>query len=178
MATSGAKCYGTWIAVPRRGGDLALTQDKHTPSFAERLDELFRTVLNPANGKQYSVRHVAQACGISHTHLNKLRSGAASNPRRSEMEALAGFFGVALSYFTDDAGAPAVQDRDEGSQARLAAALSHPEVEKVALRMVDRQLSPEGVAAVVAIIDEVARLEAAQRRRARGATEPDATAPE
>jgi transcriptional regulator with XRE-family HTH domain len=155
-----------------------LTEDKHAPSFAERLDELFRTVLNPATGKQYSVRHVAQACGISHTHLNKLRSGLASNPRRSEMDALAGFFGVALNYFTDEPSTSAADGGAGDSRARLAAALNHPEVEKVALRMVERQLSPEGVAAVVAIIDEVARLEAAQRRRARRSTDPGATASE
>jgi transcriptional regulator with XRE-family HTH domain len=126
-------------------------------SFAERLDELFRTVPNPETGKEYSVRQVATACGLSHTHLSKLRSGAADDPRRSEMETLARFFSVPMRYFTDDAPAQA-------AQARLAAALGQPEVERVALRMIERQLSPAGIAAVVAIIDEVARLEGAQRR--------------
>jgi transcriptional regulator with XRE-family HTH domain len=137
-----------------RGGDT---------SFAERLDELFRTVLNPETGKQYSVRQVATACGISHTHLNKLRSGLANDPRRSEMETLARFFGVPLSYFTEDGTASAP---GSSTQARFTAALGHAEVEKVALRMIERQLSPAGIAAVVAIIDEVARLEAAQRNAA------------
>jgi ESX-1-secreted protein regulator len=133
-------------------------------SFAERLNDLFRTVRNPETGKEYSLRHVATACGLSHTHINKLRSGAASDPRRSEMETLARFFGVPMSYFTDD-GPP------RAAQTRLAAALGQPEVEKVALRMIERQLSPAGIAAVVAIIDEVARLEAAQREaRADGST--------
>jgi transcriptional regulator with XRE-family HTH domain len=132
-----------------------------TVTFADRLDTLFRTVPDPRTGRQYSVRHVATACGISHTHLNKLRSGAASDPRRSEMEALATFFGVPLAYFTEDPADPAAQPRT--GQARLAAALSRPEIEKVALRMVERQLSPAGIEAVIAIIDEVARLEAAQR---------------
>jgi hypothetical protein len=137
-------------------------------SFADRLDELFRTTLNPQTGKRYSVRHVANACGISHTHLNKLRTGVADDPRRSEMEVLARFFGVPLSHFTDDpAGGP---DQRDGNRAQLAAALGRPEVEKVALRMVERQLSPAGIAAVIAIIDEVARLEAAQRN-ARPATD-------
>jgi transcriptional regulator with XRE-family HTH domain len=107
---------------------------------------------------------VATACGISHTHLNKLRSGAASDPRRSEMEVLAHFFGVPVGHFTDDTGAAG--DRpDAASQARLAAALADADVERVALRLMERQLSPAGVEAVVAIIDEVARLEAAARRR-------------
>jgi transcriptional regulator with XRE-family HTH domain len=123
-------------------------------SFAQRLDALFRTVPNPETGKQYSVRQVATACGISHTHLNKLRSGLANDPRRSEMETLARFFGVPLGYFTGAGEVPA----------RLAVALGHPEVEKVALRMIERNLSPAGIAAVAAIIDEVARLEATQRK--------------
>lgn len=131
-------------------------------TFAERLDNLFRTVLDPSAGRQYSVRHVANACGISHTHLNKLRTGAASDPRRSEMEALASFFGVPSSYFTRDS---ADEGQVHADQARLVAALSRPEIEKVAMRMIERQLSPAGVEAVIAIIDEVARLESAQRGR-------------
>ncbi len=141
---------------------MTAEQPPGTPSFAERLDELFRTARNPATGKPYSVRHVATACGISHTHLNKLRSGSASDPRRSEMEALARFFGVPLSHFTDEPGATTTDGA--AAQARLSTALAHAEVEKVALRMIERQLSPAGIAAVVAIIDEVARLEAAQRQ--------------
>ncbi|MFG2039948.1 helix-turn-helix domain-containing protein [Dactylosporangium sp. NPDC048998] len=136
-------------------------------SFAERLDQLFWTVCSPQTGKPYSVRHVAAACGLSHTHLSKLRSGTASDPRWSEMEALARFFGVPIDHFVTggrrDAPAP-----DEHSAA-LAAALRQPGVSQVALRMVERRLSPEGAAAVIRIIDEVARLEAAQRRRRSGA---------
>jgi transcriptional regulator with XRE-family HTH domain len=124
-------------------------------AFAERLDELFRTVRHPATGKPYSVRHVAAACGLSHTHLNKLRSGTASDPRWSEMEALARFFGVPIDHFVTD----------DTHGAALAAALRQPGVPQVMLRMVERRLSPEGAAAVIRIIDEVARLEAAQRRR-------------
>jgi transcriptional regulator with XRE-family HTH domain len=142
-----------------------------TPSFGERLDELFRTTRNPATGKPYSVRHVASACGISHTHLSKLRSGRAGDPRRSEMEVLARFFGVALHHFTDDAGAAAAEGPHASTQTVLAVALEHAEVEKVALRMIERQLSPAGIAAVVAIIDEVARLEAAQRDATRPTAE-------
>jgi len=134
-------------------------------SFAERLDRLFLTVLNPETGRQFSVRHVATACGLSHTHLNKLRSGLANDPRWSEMEALAHFFGVPIDHFV--AGAPDDSTIDD----KLAAALRQPGVSQVAMRMVERQLSPEGAAAVIAIIDEVARLEQAQRDRT-GNTRP------
>ncbi|GAA4262825.1 hypothetical protein [Dactylosporangium darangshiense] len=135
-------------------------------TFAERLDQLFRTVCSPVTGKPYSVRHVAAACGLSHTHLNKLRSGLASDPRCSEMEALARFFGVPIDHFVSGADRePAAPDEHS---AALAAALRQPGVSQVMLRMVERQLSPQGAAAVIRIIDEVARLEAAQRLRAAG----------
>jgi transcriptional regulator with XRE-family HTH domain len=135
-------------------------------TFADRLDRLFRTVRSPETGKPYSVRHVAAACGLSHTHLNKLRAGTAADPRWSEMEALARFFGVPIDHFVTY-GPPVAPSPDEHSAA-LAAALRQPGVSQVALRMVERRLSPEGAAAVIRIIDEVARLEAAQRRRAPG----------
>jgi transcriptional regulator with XRE-family HTH domain len=138
-------------------------------TFAERLDELFRTVRHPSTGKPYSVRHVAAACGLSHTHLNKLRSGTANDPRWSEMEALARFFGVPLEHFLG--GEPDGRREADAHRAAVAAALRQPGVSQVMLRMLEQQLSPEGTAAVIRIIDEVARLEAAQRRRAAG--EPD-----
>jgi hypothetical protein len=50
--------------------------------------------------------------------------------------------------------------------AALAAALRQPGVSQVMLRMVQRRLSARGADAVIRIIDEVARLEAIQRRRA------------
>jgi hypothetical protein len=131
----------------------------HGPSFADRLDELFRTVLNPATGKPYSVRHVAaqltaSGCMMSHTHLYDLRMGRATDPRRSEMEAIAAFFGKQLDYFT-------VTD----IQQRLLEALADPAIKQVALRMVDAELSSEGAAAVLAMIEHVRLLEHAARRR-------------
>jgi transcriptional regulator with XRE-family HTH domain len=130
-------------------------------SFAQRLDELFRTVRSPVSGKLYSVRQAATACGLSHTHLNKLRSGQSSDPRMSEVEALARFFGVPVDRLAGLDEPPGDVEREV-----LEAALRQPGVHQVALRMVDRQLSPEGAAAVLRIVDEVARLEEAQRRRA------------
>ena len=136
-------------------------------SFAQRLDELFRTVRSPVSGKLYSVRQAATACGLSHTHLNKLRSGQANDPRMSEVESLARFFDVSVDRLVgrDEADG----EGHDAEREVLAAALRQPGVHQVALRMVDRQLSPEGAAAVLRIVDEVARLEEAQRRRSDGA---------
>ena len=85
-----------------------------------------------------------------------MRTGKATDPRVSEMESIGAFFGVSLSYFTDelarssDAGKPGTD-----SQKRLAAALPQPGIKRVAQRMADVQLSDEGVAAIVAMIDQV-----------------------
>ena len=49
------------------------------------------------------------------------------------MEALAAFFGVPLGYFTE---VPIDSAQSRADQARLAAALSRPEIEKVARRMI------------------------------------------
>ncbi|RZU75290.1 hypothetical protein EV384_3822 [Micromonospora kangleipakensis] len=130
-------------------------------TFAERLDWLFRTSRDPA-GRPYSVRYVAteltrRGCRISHTHLSNLRQGRAPDPRRSVVDAIAGFFGRPPAFFAEQAGS-----QDEGD---LVHALADPHIKQVAMRLADARLSPEGHAAVVAMIEQVQRLEAAARRR-------------
>ncbi|MEV0811172.1 hypothetical protein [Micromonospora sp. NPDC050200] len=134
-------------------------------SFAARLDWLFRTVTDP-QGRPYSVRHVAQeltgrGCRISHTHLSNLRQGRAPDPRQSVVDAIAAFFGQPSSFF-----APGQDDVDGGRD--LAHALANPHIKQVAMRLADARLSPEGHAAVVAMIEQVERLEAAARARRSG----------
>jgi hypothetical protein len=132
-------------------------------SFAERLDQLLRTVPDPATGKPYSVRAVAAsltAAGhpISHSYLNNLRNGSAADPRRSEVAALARFFGVSVSYFTDS------WEADGGRPDPLREALSTPGVMRIALRLGGARLSAEGLDAIEALVEHVARVEGAARR--------------
>src|SRR5512142_770114 len=106
-------------------------------SFAERLDELFRTTRKPGppgTDRHFSVREVAAALGWSHTHLGNLRSGRAADPRRSEMQALATCFGRPLSYFTDEPTESADPAASE-IHARLQRALADPNITAIALRM-------------------------------------------
>ncbi|MFF5215991.1 hypothetical protein [Micromonospora sp. NPDC000442] len=137
-------------------------------TFAERLDWLFRTTPDPT-GRPYSVRHVAgeltrRGCRISHTHLNNLRQGRAPDPRRSVVEAIAAFFGRPPSFF---AGRSADRDPPDEDLVHL---LADPYVRQVARRLVDARLSPEGHAVVVAVIEQVRRLEAAAGNRRGSAT--------
>ncbi|NLU78580.1 hypothetical protein HCA58_09345 [Micromonospora sp. HNM0581] len=145
-----------------------MAEQPHHPggTFAERLDWLFRTTPDPT-GKPYSVRHVAgeltrRGCRISHTHLNNLRQGRAPDPRRSVIEAIAGFFGRPCSFFTE----PTDREPDDD----LARLLADPAIRQVARRLVDARLSPEGHAVVVAVIEQVRRLEIATGLRQTGAT--------
>ncbi|GAA1801877.1 hypothetical protein GCM10009682_24700 [Luedemannella flava] len=130
-------------------------------TFAARLDELFRTVVN-SDGRLYSTRAAASALTalgtpVSHTHVGKLRRGEA-DPRRSEMQAFATLFGVSLSYFTHD-------DDDNEVERRLARALGDPAIQAVAMRMGEADMSAEGKAAVAAMVEQVVFLEQAARRR-------------
>ncbi|GIJ20754.1 hypothetical protein [Micromonospora lutea] len=142
-----------------------MTEEPDQPgeTFAERLDWLFRTTPDPT-GKPYSVRHVAgeltrRGCRISHTHLNNLRQGRAPDPRRSVVEGIAAFFGRPPSFFT---GRPADRDPPDDDLLHL---LADPHIRQVALRLVDARLSPEGHAVVVAVIEQVRRLEVAAGNR-------------
>jgi len=128
-------------------------------TFADQLDELFRTVVN-SEGRPYSTRAAAAAltalgCPVSHTHVGKLRRGEA-DPRRSEMQAFATLFGVSLAYFTQDDG-----DADR----RLSRALGDPAIQAVAMRMGEAEMSAAGKAAVAAMVEQVVLLEQAARRR-------------
>lgn len=131
-------------------------------TFADQLDELFRTVVN-SEGRPYSTRAAAAAltalgCPVSHTHVGKLRRGEA-DPRRSEMQAFATLFGVSLAYFTQDDGDDSDADR------RLSRALGDPAIQAVAMRMGEAEMSAAGKAAVAAMVEQVVLLEQAARRR-------------
>ena len=140
-----------------------MTGEKHARrTFADRLDELFRTVVS-GEGRPYSTRAAAAAladlgCPVSHTHVGKLRRGEA-DPRRSEMQAFATLFGVSLAYFTQDDGDDGEADR------RLARALGDPAIQAVAMRMGEAEMSAAGKAAVAAMVEQVVLLEQAARRR-------------
>lgn len=136
---------------------MASSGDRQT--FAQRLDALWRAVPNPKTGRPYSARAAAAALTqagfqVSHTHLTRLRSGQADNPRQSEIDALARLFGVAPSYFATEG--PARHDP-------LAEALAKPGIQAVALRLATAELSSAGVDAIIAVIDHVAKLEVSAR---------------
>src|SRR3954447_2405996 len=128
------------------------------PSFADRLDRLFRAV-HPKGGREYSYEEVAgavRATGvmISHTYVWQLRKGLRDNPTKRHLEALAEFFGVNAAYFLDDD--PATVRRIE-DQLDLLAALRDSAVRAVALRAAG--LSAPSLEAIHGMIEHARRIE-------------------
>lgn len=135
-------------------------------SLADRLNHLFDTVAPPGRGA-YSNQDVAagiRAAGtdISAQYISLLRRGERDNPTLRHLDALARFFGVPPAYFFDAATTRRVDD-----ELAALAALRDAGVRGVALRAAG--LSPTGLDAVQAIIDQVRRLE--------GLAPPDADGP-
>lgn len=126
-------------------------------SLAAKLDYLFRQV-HPRDRGEYSYRQVAggieQAGGptISPTYVMYLRKGERTNPTVQHLEAIAKFFGVPLSYFLDDETTERV-----ARELELFAAFRDSGVRDLALRASD--LSPEGLATLTRMLDEVRRAE-------------------
>jgi transcriptional regulator with XRE-family HTH domain len=131
-------------------------------SLAEKLNHLFRTVRAP-NGREYSLDQVANAIrdgggpSVSASYLSLLRRGRRDNPTKEHLAALAGFFGVAVTYFFDE---PAAARFD--AELDLLVGLRDPLVRRLALTANGlSRLSLEGMCAIAEQVRRVERLPAA-----------------
>jgi transcriptional regulator with XRE-family HTH domain len=125
-----------------------------------RLNRLFETVHPPGRGP-YSNEEVARAIraeggGISRAYLSYLRNGDRDNPTLQHLEALARFFGVPAAYFFDES----IAD-ETYAQSEVALALRDAGVRSVALKVAG--LSPQGLHAVSAMIEQIRTLEGLPR---------------
>lgn len=133
-----------------------MTGPGETPTFASRLDRLFRSV-HPASG-EYTYEEVATAIReaggptISATYVWQLRKGARDNPTKNHIEALSSFFGVPAAYFFDDD-----LSRRIDAELDVVASLRDAGVRQLALRA--QGLSPESLRSIVDMIEQVRRLE-------------------
>lgn len=138
-----------------------------SPSFAERLDGLFKRVTNPATGAEYSYEQVAEGVRqkgyeISAAYIWQLRKGQKDNPRLRHVLGLAEFFDVPPSYFVDDE----VHKRID-AELDLLIKMRDTGVQDVAQRAYG--LSATGLEAVTDMIEHVRRIEEESRTtRARG----------
>src|SRR3712207_669059 len=85
------------------GGGLSIGQAEESRGVAGRLEHLFEVVRNPKTGEPYSNAEVARMTlgDLSEEDVQKIRTGAVSDPTVSQVAALAGLFGVEPSYLLD-----------------------------------------------------------------------------
>jgi transcriptional regulator with XRE-family HTH domain len=134
------------------------TQGAGLGALAQRLERLFTTVHPPDRGP-YSLREAAQAINqaagrplISYNYLYQLRKGLKTEPGHTRLAAIARFFGVPVTYFSDDDEAARIE-----AQLELATALRDAGVREVAARVAG--LSPASIQAILGVIDNARRLE-------------------
>ncbi|MER7830857.1 MULTISPECIES: helix-turn-helix domain-containing protein [unclassified Streptomyces] len=144
------------------------------PTFADRLNHLFRTVV-PAGRGPYSTDEVARAItaggvSISSSYIWLLRNGQRNNPTLRHISALAKFFGVPPAYFFDDQVTRAVD-----AELELLVSLRDANVQRIALRAAG--LSSESLQSISDIIERIRDLEGLAGR-AGGASEDSRTPPE
>jgi len=175
--------------MPRRGKEPGDEGAGAGALFAERLNSLFATRVNPATGQPYSLREVSDGTGglVSRAYLSTLRRGIVAMPGLHIVEALATFFNVPTGYFLghDTADVPgtarpsgdaATAATDEEAALRLA--LSDPLVRETALRVKD--FGPEEWKLMIGMVESQMTLRrlAEERARAAGTTpSPDPTPP-
>lgn len=137
-------------------------------SLADKLNHLFASA-TPCSGQEYSNEHVAAAITaegekISQSYIWQLRKSKKDNPTFKHLQALAGFFGVPISYFFDDD----VTDRVDQQlremkieQDRLKAIAGDSETQLMAMRA--GQLTPDRRRLVMDLLDVVYRDQEAQQ---------------
>ncbi|SDG08406.1 Transcriptional regulator, contains XRE-family HTH domain [Lentzea fradiae] len=141
-------------------------------SLADRLNHLFARY-TARSGQEYSNEHVAAAIAdtgvtISQSYIWQLRKGKKDNPTFKHLQALAGFFGVPVSYFFDDEVTDRVDQQLEtlrDQRSRLDEIASRSEAQLMAMRA--GELSPDRRRLVMELLDVVYRQEQAERREGR-----------
>jgi transcriptional regulator with XRE-family HTH domain len=95
------------------GEGRSIGQAEVTHGVAERLEHLFEVVRNPKTGKPYSNAELARMTlgDLSEEDVERIRTGAVSDPSVSQVAALASVFGVEPSYLLDR-GKPSLLDEE------------------------------------------------------------------
>jgi transcriptional regulator with XRE-family HTH domain len=93
------------------GEGLSIRQAEQPRGVAGRLEHLFEVVRNPSTGEPYTNAEVARMTlgDLSEEDVERIRTGAVSDPTVGQVAALAGVFGVEPSYLLDR-GEPSLLD--------------------------------------------------------------------
>lgn len=133
-----------------------MPEQEGRPTLAAHLDQLFDDIRpHGAGGRRYTNEEVATAIREAHpgirvggAYLSALRKGSKRNPATELLAALARFFGVPASYLLEDSA-----DARTDAEIELAKVAHNLGVRHLALRALE--LSPEGLAAVTRIVEQV-----------------------
>jgi transcriptional regulator with XRE-family HTH domain len=95
------------------GEGRSIGQAEESRGVAGRLEHLFEVVRNPKTGEPYTNAEVARMTlgDLSEEDVERIRTGAISDPTVSEVAALASVFGVEPSYLLDR-GQPSLLDEE------------------------------------------------------------------
>ncbi|HKH39731.1 MAG TPA: hypothetical protein VKA82_21485 [Rubrobacter sp.] len=95
------------------GEERSTGQAEVSYGVAARLEHLFEVVRNPKTGEPYTNGEVARMTlgDLSEEEVERIRTGAISDPTVSQVAALASVFGVEPSYLLDR-GEPALLDEE------------------------------------------------------------------
>ena len=95
------------------GEGRSIGQAEGSHGVAGRLEHLFEVVRNPKTGEPYTNAEVARMTlgDLSGEDVERIRTGAISNPSVGQVAALAGVFGVEPSYLLDR-GEPSLLDEE------------------------------------------------------------------
>jgi len=85
------------------GEGRSIGQAEESRSVAGRLEHVFEVVRNPKTGEPYTNAEVARMTlgDLSEEDVERIRTGAISDPTVGQIVALAGVFGVETSYLLD-----------------------------------------------------------------------------
>jgi transcriptional regulator with XRE-family HTH domain len=95
------------------GEGLSIRQAEESRGLARRLEHLFEVVRNPRTGEPNTNAEVARMTlgDLSEEDVERIRTGAISDPTVGQVSALAGVFGVEPSYLLDR-GKPSLLDEE------------------------------------------------------------------
>jgi transcriptional regulator with XRE-family HTH domain len=93
--------------------ERSIGQDEESRGVATRLEHLFEVVRNPKTAEPYTNGEVARMTlgDLSEEEVERIRTGADSDPTVGQVAALAGVFGVEPSYLLDR-GKPSLLDKE------------------------------------------------------------------
>ncbi|RJQ77994.1 XRE family transcriptional regulator [Pseudonocardiaceae bacterium YIM PH 21723] len=126
--------------------------------MAEKVSGLIRGMQGATGrpGVHVIARQITDSTGvpISGAYLNQLATGKRDNPSLRQMEALAAYFGVDISFF---AGRNPVEPAPVSSDNGLESALNDPGIQMIALRT--EGLSDQSKQAILSMIEQARKIE-------------------